>query len=549
MCANNSDKTFTLQGNIIDVVNCECFTGTVFVQDGKIAKIVKEPVANDCYICPGFIDAHVHIESSMLVPSEFARLAVPHGTVATVSDPHEIANVLGLQGVRFMLENASQVPFKFYFGAPSCVPATNFETSGACLGVEEIASLLERDEIKYLAEMMNFPGVIYDDPEVVGKLAVAKKLGKPVDGHAPGLKGVNLEKYYNAGISTDHECFSIDEAREKVALGMNILIREGTAAKNFDSLIKILLEAPDSVMFCSDDKHSNDLVLGHINQLLKRALMLQIEPISVFRAATFNPVKHYKLDVGLLQPGDPADLVVFDNLVSFNILQTFINGSLVAENGKSIIKHIVTTPVNRFVSNPITKADLSVKAVSQKMNVIEVIDGELITKKILTHPTIKDSYAISDVGRDILKLVVVNRYQTQRPAIGFVKNFGLQRGAVAQSIAHDSHNIIAVGTNDLDLENAINSVIDNKGGLVAVDGDNKTVLALPVAGLMSTEDGYNVAKLYNRLNLKTYEMGSHLHSPWMTLSFLALLVIPELKLSDKGLFDGNSFQFTSLFVQ
>lgn len=538
-----------ISGNIIDIINRRIFKGTVVVKDRKIHQIREEDVKQKEYILPGLIDSHIHIESSMLVPSEFARLAVVHGTVATVSDPHEIANVLGVDGIRFMIQNGQKVPFKFYFGASSCVPATVFETSGAELGASEIESLLKMDEIKYLSEMMNFPGVLYNDDNVWAKINLAKKYNKPIDGHAPGLKGDDARKYIAAGISTDHECFTLEEALDKISFGMKIQIREGSAAKNFDTLIGLLNNHSDRVMFCSDDRHPNDLARGHINTLVKRALHSGYDPITVLRSCVLNPVSHYNLDVGLLQPADPADFIVVDNLSDFNILETYIDGIKVAENGKPLFSSVKETTPNKFNAEKISTNDILVQATGKKIKVQKAIDGQLITESYVTDPKVVEGFIVSDVDRDILKMVVVNRYSHQQPALNFINNFGFIRGAIASSVAHDSHNIIAVGTNDEDIVNAINLLIEHKGGVSLAHGKNRHVLPLPVAGLMSNEDGYKVAKVYENLSNEAKAMGSGLHAPYMTLSFMALLVIPALKLSDKGLFDGNSFSFTSLFVK
>jgi adenine deaminase len=530
-------------------VNQEIFSGEITIKDGRIKHIIRRPVARDTYIIPGFVDAHIHIESSMLIPSEFARLAVVHGTVATVSDPHEIANVLGTSGVKYMIENGKKVPFKFYFGAPSCVPATKFETAGAEIGVTEIEELMQWSEIKYLAEMMNFPGVLFGDPEVVAKIAIAKKYHKPVDGHAPGLRGDDARRYIEAGISTDHECFTEGEALDKLQFGMKILIREGSAAKNFEALIPLMNTYPDQMMFCSDDKHPNELVLGYLNNIAARAVAKGISPMKVLRAMSYNPVKHYGLDLGLLQPNDPADFIEVNNLKEFRVLSTYINGELVAENGKSVIESISEKVLNHFDSKMISENDIQVLGnAGDKVRIIEALDGQLITHELIEELEVKEGALQSDVNRDILKLVVINRYRVAKPAIAFVKNFGLKQGAIASSVAHDSHNIIAVGVNDMEIVQAINLIIESKGGVSWSDLKDQLVLSLPVAGLMSTEDGYEVAKKYALLDEKSKKAGATLAAPYMTLAFLALLVIPELKLSDKGLFDGKRFGFTSLVV-
>jgi len=541
-------KCFSVSGNIVDVIGNRIFQGTIQIKDEKIVSLTEEPTSETQYILPGFIDSHVHIESSMLIPSEFARLAVVHGTVATVSDPHEIANVLGIDGVKFMISNGKKVPFKFFFGAPSCVPATPFETSGASIGIQEVEKLMAMDEIKYLSEMMNFPGVLFDDKEVLAKLNAAKKHHKPIDGHAPGLKGSDAEKYAKAGISTDHECFTMDEAMDKIKVGMKILIREGSAAKNFDALVGLIEHHAESVMFCSDDKHPDDLVNGHINLLVKRAIALGFDPLAVIRAATYNPVKHYHLNVGLLQVGDDADFIIADNLNNLKIQTTYVKGIRVAENGKTTIDSIAEKSVNNFNAEPITCSDIAVKASGKTIKVIKTIDGQLITEFMIAKANIRDGMVISDTENDILKMVVMNRYHSSPPSVGFVHNFGLKQGAMASTVAHDSHNIIAVGVSDEDIVKAVNALIISNGGIcIAYNGEVQTI-ALHVAGLMSDCEGYSVAKKYDLLDKRAKKLGCKLSAPFMTLSFMALLVIPDIKLSDNGLFDGKKFELTNLFV-
>ncbi|WP_018479406.1 adenine deaminase [Pontibacter roseus] len=536
--------SFSVSGRIIDLHQQEIFEGTVHVSNGRISKIVREPSASTHYILPGFVDAHVHVESSMLVPSEFARLAVPHGTVATVSDPHEIGNVLGLKGVEYMVENGKKVPFKFYFGAPSCVPATPFETAGAEITAADIEALFQRDEIKYLAEMMNWPGTLHRDPQVMEKIELAKKYGKAVDGHAPGLRGEQAALYASAGITTDHECFTAEEALDKLAVGMKILIREGSAAKNFEALIGLLKDHPDHIMFCSDDKHPDNLVEGHLNLLVKRALAKGYDLFHVLRAACLNPVLHYKLEVGLLRENDPADFIVVDDLENFNVKATYINGQLVAENGKTNIAFTLSEEINNFNTEPKRPEQFRLAADSAtKIRVIEAYDGQLITHQVWATPKVEDGYIVSDVEQDVLKITVVNRYQNAEPAVAFIKNVGIARGAIASSVGHDSHNIIAVGVDDDSIARAVNLIISAKGGVAAVDGAKEQLLPLPVAGIMSAADGYEVAKAYSAIDRMSKEMGSRLASPFMTLSFMALLVIPSLKLSDKGLFNGDDFKF------
>ena len=535
-----------IEGNIVDVVNKRIFSGYIVVENEKIKEVSEQENDSSQYIMPGFVDAHVHIESSMLIPSEFARLAVCHGTVATISDPHEIGNVLGVDGVKFMIENGKKTPFKFHFGAPSCVPATVFETAGANITVDDVKELLAMDDIYYLTEMMNFPGVLFEDPEVMAKIQAAKDAGKVIDGHAPGLRGNDAKKYIAAGITTDHECFTKEEALDKLKYGMKIQIREGSAAKNFDSLIDLLDEFPDKIMFCSDDKHPNDLAAQHINTLAKRAVAHGCDVMNVLRACTYNIVKHYSMNVGLLQPNDPADFCIVDNLTDFTCQVTYINGELVAENGQTKINSVEETPINNFNCSPISVRQIEVEATSTNVKVIEVEDGQLITKKGEATLTPVNGKLISDVSQDVLKMVVVNRYFDAPPAVAFIRNFGLKQGALASCVAHDSHNIIAVGVSDVDIVKAINLVVESKGGVSLANGEEQKVLALPVAGIMTNKDGYETANAYEKLDLRAKELGVTLGAPYMTMSFCALLVIPELKLSDKGLFDGNKFEFTSL---
>ena len=538
--------TFTITGNIIDIKSRNIYWGEIIVTEGIITNIkeISEERKEQPYLLPGFIDSHVHIESSMLVPSEFARLAVVHGTVGTISDPHEIANVCGLEGVKYMIENGNTVPFKFNFGAPSCVPATIFETAGAAIDSKGVEALLQMDEIRYLSEMMNFPGVLFEDEEVMKKIALAKKYNKPVDGHAPGLRGSDAKKYIDAGISTDHECFTAEEALDKLSLGMKILIREGSAAKNFEAIIDLMHEHFENMMFCSDDKHPDSLADGHINQLCARAVAKGIDVFKVLQAACINPVEHYKMNVGIMQMGDPADFILINNLTHFEVLKTYINGQLVAENGKSFINPNKAVVINQFNCNE--KQIAAFKFLyngENKIPVIEALEGQLITNKIFVTPKINNDEVVADVENDILKIVVVNRYHEAPIAKSFIKNIGIKKGALASSVAHDSHNIVAVGVDDESLCKAVNAVIRCGGGVSAVNETEEKILALPVAGLMSTENGYEVAKAYTEIDafVKT-NLGSHLNAPFMTLSFMALLVIPHLKLSDKGLFDGDNFK-------
>jgi len=537
----------TVSGNIVDVLTSSVYPGTVKILNGRIIDIIRESSTYETHIVPGLIDAHIHIESSMLTPSEFARVAAIHGTVATVSDPHEIANVLGIDGVMYMVENAAKVPVKFYFGAPSCVPASPFETNGASLGEEEVVELLHLDHIKFLGEVMNFPAVLNGDLQMMRKIHTAQKYSKLIDGHAPGLRGKDLAKYVQAGISTDHESTSKEEALEKIGLGMKIQIREGSAARNFEELIQIGEEHYESCMFCSDDKHPDDLVKGHIDELVRRALNYGIDVMKVLKIACVNPVLHYGLDVGLLRKGDYADFIVIDNFKEFRILKTYINGEVIAEEGKSLIPQKSSKVTNNFKIGGKTVADFALPYKKGNIHVIEVIEGQLITKKSTAVPKIASGYVVSDVERDILKIVVVNRYQDAPVAIGFIKNFGRKRGAIASSVAHDSHNIIAVGVTDEEICRAINMIIEQKGGISAVSGERETILPLPIAGIMSNEDYAQVAQKYSEINQRVKSFGSPLQAPFMTLSFMSLSVIPHIKLSDRGLFDGDTFQFVDLF--
>ncbi len=540
--------SFRLVGRVVDLTRRAIVPATVVVEDGRIAAL--EPVSGEpqTYLLPGFVDAHVHVESSMLVPSEFARAAVVHGTVATVSDPHEIGNVLGVEGVEYMLASAAEVPFKFHFGAPSCVPATSFETAGAEIDADQVARLLDDPRIGYLSEMMNFPGVLHADAQVMAKIAAAKERGKPIDGHAPGLRGEAAQKYLAAGITTDHECFTKEEADDKLRFGCKILIREGSAARNFDELVPLLREHPDRVMLCSDDKHPDELLTGHINVFVRRAVARGIDVMDVLRAACLNPVEHYRLNVGLLRVGDPADFIEVDNLSDFGVLRTFIDGQLVAEHGRTTIPQTTPRVANRFAARPLTPEQFAVPATSDTLHAIEAIDGQLITRRATVPAKIVAGRAVADPARDLLKIAVVNRYHDAPPAVAFVQGFGLQRGAMASSVAHDSHNIVAVGARDDELCAAVNRVIETQGGLAVAAGGESAVLPLPVAGLMATGSCEEVAHAYEKLDRQVKQLGSPLRAPFMTLSFMALLVIPDTKLSDRGLFDGRRFEFLPLFA-
>jgi len=538
------------RGFVVDLFARRIFPAELSIHQGRIQAIVpmEAQQVERVYLLPGFVDAHVHVESSLLPPPEFARLATVHGTVATVSDPHEIANVLGIEGVRYMMRTGQQVPFKFCFGAPSCVPATRFESAGAELSADDIRTLFT-EGITYLSEMMNFPGVLSGDPDVLAKLAVARAMGRPIDGHAPGLRGEQVRQYAAAGITTDHECTELEEALEKIAAGMKILIREGSAARNFDALHPLLRLHPESCMFCTDDQHPDLLVQGHINELVRRAVALGYDLFDVLRAASLHPVQHYGLPVGLLRVGDPADFIVVEDLSDFRVLRTYINGELVASEGKPSLEHRSVECPNQFRARPKRVEEFRLPAQGTRARVIEAYDGQLLTGELLLPVRTYNGEVLPDPEQDILKLTVVNRYADAPPAVALIRGFGLRRGALASSVAHDSHNVIAVGASDEELCRAVNAVIEHRGGLAVVEGEEVLVLPLPIAGLMSPEDGYTVARLYTALDQRAKQLGSPLRAPLMTLSFMALLVIPALKLSDRGLFDGRSFRFTSLWAE
>ncbi|HPI93470.1 MAG TPA: adenine deaminase [Deltaproteobacteria bacterium] len=548
MKSTEHPEAFTISGNLADVVAGRIFPATLHVRGGRIVRIEPKSRKQRRYIIPGLVDSHVHIESSMLTPAEFARVALTHGTVAAVCDPHEIANVLGMGGIRYMIENARTSPFRFSFGAPSCVPATTFETSGAAIGVPEIEALLAMDEISHLGEVMNYPGVIARDPAVMAKIDAAKRAGKPVDGHAPGLRGDALAAYVSAGIATDHETSDLEEAMEKLSLGMKVLIRQGSAARDFPALHGIIDHRGGMCMFCSDDMHPDELLRGHMDVLVRDAIRLGHDPITVLRCASLNPARHYGLSVGLLQEGDPADFLVVDDLDAFTVQETYCRGRLAARGGASLLHCVTQQAVNAFHAVPMEEAAFAVRARIGAVNVMEAGDGSLTTGRSVEEPLVRGGYAVSDPGRDILKIAVVNRYRESPPALAFIRGFGLKRGACASSVAHDSHNIVAVGVEDADICRAVNTVIGNRGGLAVASGSLTESLRLPIAGLMSDAEGPQVAAGYARLQKLTGELGSPLSAPFITLSFMALLVIPRLKLSDRGLFDAEWFVFTPLWT-
>jgi adenine deaminase len=537
----SSSSKYIVSGWVVDIYRNETFPGVIIIDDGHILKI--ERVTHEVpkqFILPGFVDSHVHVESSLLIPSEFSRLAVRHGTVATVSDPHEIANVLGVEGINFMLENAETVPFHFFFGAPSCVPATPFETAGSSITLDDIEQLFHDDRIKFLSEMMNYPGVLNDDPIVLDKIKAALDTGRVVDGHAPGLKGDQARIYASHGITTDHECYMLDEAQDKIKYGMKIQIRYGSAAQNFGVLHPIIGQCPDKAMFCTDDSHPDFLKDREIDYHVRESIKLGYNLFDVLRIASKNPVQHYQLPVGLLREGDSADFIIVDNLSDFNVLETWIMGEKVFQNGTSLLESIAPTLTpNKFAARVIDVTDIARNDTGRQVRVIVAEDGMLVTKE--------EIHLRDDI--DVLKLVVLNRYEDHAvPAVAYIKGFNFQRGAIASSVAHDSHNVIAVGWTDEDIVNAINAVIQSKGGLAVSNMGQTDVLPLPIAGLMSSEDGFAVAERYSHLNLLAKELGTTFRAPFMTLSFMALLVIPALKLSDQGLFDGTNFTFVDLYV-
>lgn len=543
------NQPFEVSGQLIDLCSRTIKAAKISVLHNRIHAITELEHAPNNYILPGFIDAHIHIESSMLTPSSFGAIAVKHGTVATVSDPHEIANVCGIEGVDYMIENSRQSPFNIFFGAPSCVPATAFETAGACIDAKDIEQLMQRPEIFYLTEMMNYPGVLHKDPEVMRKIAAARKLKKPIDGHAPGLSGAMAEAYVNAGISTDHECTTLDEALEKINMGMKILIREGSAAKNFNALHSLLGSYPEMLMFCSDDKHPDELIKGHINELVQRAIDLGYNIYDVLIAACINPIQHYQLPMGMLRVGDPADFIITNDLSFHSIKATYLKGQQVAANGHSYIDIPSQQIINNFKAQPYQISDFAIKAheSTKQIRVIEAIEGQLITHASLHDAHIQNGNIESDLDQDILKMVVVNRYTAHtKPAIAFIKNFNLKEGAIASTVGHDCHNIIAVGVDDESICKAVNLIIEQQGGIAVVNQKETHILPLPIAGLMSTKEGTALAQDYIEIDAAAKKLGTTLKAPFMTLSFMALLVIPNLKLSDKGLFDGVDFKFTPL---
>ena len=538
-----------IHGNLVDIHQQRIFPATITIEQGVITQIEESSESYEEYILCGFVDAHIHIESSMMPPYEFARVALTHGTIGAVTDPHEIANVMGMEGIKYMLKSAKEAPFYFATGVPSCVPATPFETSGATIGVEQTQELIQRPEITHLSEVMNIPAVLNQDEEMMGKMALAKSYHKPIDGHAPLLVGEDLSRYIASGISTDHEAVAYAEAKEKIQKGMKIQIRQGSSAKNFEALYPLIDEYPESCMFCSDDLHPNDLTQGHINRLVKEAIAKGCNLWNVLRVASLNPKTHYNLPMGTLQVGETADFIIVNNLEEFTLLATYVQGSIVAKERQSLLPFCPQPAINNFHATPIKETSLKVPTQHGKIRVIKAFDGELITQEVDEEPTVIGGLVVSDTSRDILKIVVIDRYHPHSPiSIDFIEGFGLSQGAIASTIAHDSHNIIAVGVSDEAITHAINLLIETKGGIAAVYAHHHALLPLEIAGLMSQQEGWAIARAYERLDrIAKEQMHSPLQAPYMTLSFMALLVIPELKISDKGLFDGHRFTFVSRY--
>lgn len=531
-------------GVVFDPIKKEKFGARIQVDDGKILRIIEEPGIVAPLILPGLVDSHIHIESSMLTPSSFARAAVKHGTVAVIADPHEIANVAGVQGINYMINDANNSPLKFYFGAPSCIPASPFDECHTPFDYSIIGKLLDRNDIFFLAEMMNFPGVISKSESVLKIIAEAKKRGRPIDGHAPGVKGEGLNEYIKAGITTDHECFSLDEAREKINKGMKILIRDGSAARNFTALHPLIGSNTEAAMFCTDDCHPDELVRGHINLKVKRALELGYDVFDVIRVASVNPIRHYKLDVGLLQEGDPADFIVIDNLKNFKVLYNYIDGTDVLKIKE---KQSLAEKIDYVFPSQFDPVKLRVPARTRRVRAIEVVKNELITKQIIVENN--DKMLVTKLENDVLKIVVISRYNTNEVAVGLIKGFGLTKGAIAASIAHDSHHIIAIGVDDISISKCINYILSSRGGICYFDGNKLFGLALPVYGLMTNRNAEEAAKAYEDINSRVISDGCTLDAPFMTMSFMSLSVIPEIKITPKGLFDVGVFNYVDQFVE
>ncbi|RHR79690.1 adenine deaminase [Odoribacter sp. AF15-53] len=533
-----------IEGNLIDIDNREFYPCAISISDGKIVAIERNSNSYDQYISPGLIDAHVHVESSMLMPTEFSQLVIPNGTVGVVADPHEIANVLGIEGVELMIDNGEKAPLKFFWGIPSCVPATSFDKPGHILSVEDTEKLASTGRFTMLSEVMNVSGVIHNDPDIIEKIEIAKKYHLKIDGHAPELKGDSLSSYIVHGIETDHESSTIEEAEEKISKGMHVIIREGSAAKNYEALKSLIATSTDYVMFCTDDSHADDLLnKGHINKIVKKALSDGFGIFDVLQIACINPVRFYHLDIGTLHIGDPADFIILNDIDSLDIDSTFIQGEEVYSKGMNKDCKIVDVPLlNVFHHDKISEIDICTN-VCGDIPCIQIIPDSILTDRKTLHIENSIKYFQSDITLDVLKIVYLNRYFNSKPQVGFISGIGLKRGAFASSISHDSHNIIAVGCTDADLVRSINELIEEKGGLVVNNGDQLYTLPLPIGGIISNKSGWEVADQYMKLNEVLAEMGTDLKSPFMTLSFMALIVIPSLKIGEEGIFDFDKFDF------
>jgi adenine deaminase len=538
-------------GNIVDVFQQKIYKAELFIKDNKIFEIKELGVEDNSisYILPGLIDAHVHIESTMVTPVYFASHVKKYGTLGVVTDPHEISNVCGVDGFKYMYNEGKAADIQIFFGVPSCVPATPFETSGAIFDAEIIDGIFQKYDVVALSEMMNFPGVVHGFDDVVEKLNVAKKYNMKIDGHAPGLKGDDLSTYINAGITTDHEAFTYEEAKEKINKGMMIQIREGSAARNFEALHPLISEFPDKVMFCTDDAHPDTLVQGHIDRIVRMALAKGHSIFNILNAASFNAIDHYNLPVGKLNVGDSADFILVNSLQKFDVLACYLKGENIYTAGEYFKINLPNNSINSFNAKPLAIENIQVKDRGFNVKVIGAVDGELITKSLEAKLPVSNGFLISDSDQDILKIVVINRYNSNsEPQIGFIKGFSLKNSAIAGSVAHDSHNIIAIGENDSDIVQAVNAIIETEGGICLVHNQKVDSIPLPVAGLMANETIENMAVKYKELDQKVKELGTTLQAPFMTLAFMSLLVIPSLKLGDKGLFDVDKFEFTSLYI-
>jgi len=545
-------------GRLVNVLSGEVHPARVAIVDGRVAGWGGDYRARRVvdlagrFICPGLIDAHVHLESSMVSPAEFSRAVLPHGTTAVVCDPHEIANVLGLAGVRYILDASAGLPLTVYVMAPSCVPATDMETAGAALDAADIAQILTYDRVLGLAEMMNYPGVLFRVPSVLAKIAAAA--GRPVDGHAPGLSGKDLNAYLAAGIGSDHECTDPDEAREKLRRGMHIFIREGTTARNLHSLLPLVTPANARFChFCTDDRHPDTLLTeGHVDDIVRQAIAGGLDPVLAIQMASINTALYFGLrQTGAVAPGYRADLLVLDDLERVQVAQVYAAGQLVAEGGRCLLfaAELPQVPTQSTVHLNTAVLDLTIRAGQGPARVIGVVPGQVVTEDLRLEPAIVDGQVVADPARDLAKIAVIERHHsTGNLGLGLVKGIGLRRGAIASSVAHDSHNVVVVGVADADMRAAVASVAEMGGGQVAIAGGQvQAACPLPIAGLMSDRPLEQVRDQVAALTKAAQALGSTLPDPFMTLSFLALPVIPALKLTDKGLVDVIKFQVVPLF--